>query len=163
MRLTAGMTASKSAEAYHYEAIHPSSRFGLELSSTMAEELNRFEMELRINTGTWIVRGQIVYNPGADTLSYLDSGGNTQVFASNVKLYSYNYLFNTFKLVLDQPLLKYSRCVVNDVEYDLSAYDLYASPDTTGPHMEAIVKIVGAADDNYGVYIDDVIITQNEP
>ncbi|GAH71394.1 unnamed protein product, partial [marine sediment metagenome] len=58
----------------------------------------------------------------------------------------------------------YIRAILGDVEYDMSAlsYRHTADPDTT-PHWEQIVDIITGVASNQSAYVDDAIVTQNEP
>lgn len=78
--------------------------------------------------------------------------------------YTYgNAAFNHIKLVVDHVTKKYVRLLSNNLAYDISAYSLASGLTDAAPHIEMILKTHADAADEAENYIDDIIVTQNEP
>ncbi len=160
-KLTTGSTGIYTVEIKHCEPILELSRIGLEVHITTHASVVIY-LTLDVYDGTDIVRGQIAYDATTNRLYYQNSSGAMVQLATGVNLYVSDYQFHAFKLVVDTAGEKYERLVVNDTEYDLSAYALRKAADATWSHVEVRLTVVGNNAGNYSVYGDDVIMTQNE-
>jgi len=75
-----------------------------------------------------------------------------------------DHAFNSMKLVVDYNTKKYVRLLFNDSAYDLSAYSLEESGTPTSPCIFVeyrVTNTLGAG--GARVFVDDFILTQNEP
>ena len=163
VKLTTGTTDPWSAEIAHLEAYPVLSKFGLECAATVHVSLAALYVDLQIFTGSNVLQGQVAYDPGADKLYYMDSAGILQELVTAVDLEENTQLFHMFKLVVDASGEQYRRLIVDATEHDLSAYSLRKAADTTSPYMQVRIIAVGGSGGNYSIYVDNVIITQNEP
>jgi len=68
-----------------------------------------------------------------------------------------------FKLVTDFENEKYVRFILNNDVYDLSSYTYEKTNDTSRPHLLVRYKLVSTGGTSTTSYVDDVILTQNEP
>jgi len=70
---------------------------------------------------------------------------------------------HTMKLVVDLNTDRYVRFILNETEYDLSAYsaNTFANPDQ--PHLGVKAILYSTAGFNADCWVDDIILTQNEP
>lgn len=139
------------------------SRIGLELSFAMGHNLWRFYWAIEYYDGENDHSFRIRYDNVSYLLSYYDSTGGETTFATQVKLYNAPTLFNYLKLVADLTENKYHRVLVNEVEYDISSKAGYTTPDNAIPHLEIVIQAFGILDTNLSSYVDDVIVTQDEP
>lgn len=71
--------------------------------------------------------------------------------------------FDTLKFVADFTTGKYKRLLINNQAFDLSKISFYKVAQTAKPLMLALIQLFTGADAAAIGYIDDVIITQNEP
>jgi hypothetical protein len=71
--------------------------------------------------------------------------------------------FATIKFTGDFVTGKYVRLLIQDKKLDLSAHTIWSQPDAVTPRMGARITAVSNVGTNCIVYIDDVIVTQNEP
>jgi len=94
-------------------------------------------------------------------LSYL--GADNAYHALDLYHYWVAYFFFTIKLVIDLKTAKYVRLIINNVSYDLSARSFYWVDTPHTPALIPMVKILTPGVYNCPAYIDDIIITQNEP
>ena len=73
------------------------------------------------------------------------------------------HYFYTLKLVADFITHKYARLVIGETEYDLSNYALYEGAASTVAYMRAEFVLGWLAGTDALIYIDDFILTQDEP
>ena len=85
-----------------------------------------------------------------------------QVFASDVSLSITATLFHTMKLVVDMEKKVYGRLILDDTSYSLAAIAALAVADVTIPAVRFRVNLIGRAGNNDLIYVEDVILTQNE-
>ena len=118
---------------------------------------------MEINDGASRVQFQVRYRDTDDDLQYRDSVGAYITFATDITLIDTNRIFHTAKLVVDGRLGQYLRFIWDNTEYDLSGNAGFTVAPLTVARMDVIIDLVGRAGQNDIVYVDDVIITQNEP
>lgn len=119
----------------------------------------RYEVNLKWLSGIVPVPGTFYY-AGPDWVEY-------QLFPS-LDIQDNLRLFNTFKLVCNFVDNKYIRFIANNVLYNFDKVStpngIFVVNDNTTPHMYVSLHLRNAADATAPIcYIDDVIITQNEP
>jgi hypothetical protein len=71
--------------------------------------------------------------------------------------------FDTFKLVADLPNKKYARLLVDDDVFSLGEYQPQEISDSSAPHLEIWILLTTYRNFPAWIYVDDVIVTQNEP
>lgn len=138
------------------------SRLGLEVSFFFDEDMTSIEFRLDGYTGSSYFRGAIRWHYVDQELSYWD-GSSWVSLLTSFGLAPETYLFQTAKLVIDVDAERYVRCLVNSTEVDLSAHALSLSSSATNYHGRAFLDVVGSSGTNSKLYLDDVIVTQNEP
>lgn len=162
-KLTTGSTGSYLAQIKRYSPFAVLNKFGVEIHATMHDSLDALYLILDIYTGSKVLDTSIAYEPSTNKLYYESSAGAMVELASDVNLYAYSYLFHAFKLVVNGESEEYVRLIVNDVLYDLAGVAVRTAADARAPYMEVSVMAVGDSGGNYSIYVDDVILTMNEP
>lgn len=140
------------------------SKYGFEISFTLNDGPIGYIVRLHIYDGTNRQESAIKLDRANKEILYLDSTNDWIKIADITNPNPNTRLFSTVKLVTDFENEKYVRAIFNSVEYDLSTHSTYKVADVTGYHMQIEFKVLekaGVGDDD--VYIDDAIITQNEP
>lgn len=140
------------------------SKTGSELSFADQDDDTKLELRSQFYNGTDIYRAAIRYVPDEGNFDVEDETLGWVTLASGISIPSHVYAWQTMKLVWDLDSKKYVRAILNDTEYDLSAYtpvdvgtsavrqliiDIYLWPEVTGGNRHG--------------YVDDFILTQNEP
>lgn len=162
--LTAGSDDYHSAAISRWMPYLSLSSFGFEFSFTHQNPFDYLVLEVFFYDHDFYYKYGIRYIPSEEKLQYVDEvGGFYQDLATGVKLLSSEYLFNTWKMVVDTVGVKYKRLLLNNLSYDLSAIPAYklASAPPTYQHFD--IYLEGREGENDKAYIDDVIVTQNEP
>lgn len=170
-KLTTGNVAGDMVTMVHYSPFPVTSRVGFEISFTVHDNLSDLIFSQRLYDGSDEHFARVRYRPATDVLEYLDRNAAWQNLAPSLVLLSATYILHTIKLVIDLNTQEYVRVIVDDVVYDLSALEpplllpLYRhTPDVlTTPHWEQLVDTITGVNANTSSYIDDAIVTQNEP
>lgn len=140
-----------------------SDRLSLECAFTVHPFMGAIQFSIRIYTQTRVVRGEILYNHAATTLSYFDAAGNWTVLNDDIELIVTTHMFHVIKIAIDKGTEHYIRCILDDTEYDLSAIAAYAADNVTNSYQWNEIRVIGTGDDETYSYIDCVITTQDEP
>jgi len=96
-------------------------------------------------------------------LEYYGPDPGYHTFATGVATLSNGLLANVGKLVVDFTQRRYRRFIFNDTEYDLRAHGVRSTLLVATTYLEATIHHIGAAGFNAEGYVDNVILTQNEP
>ena len=137
--------------------------FGVEASFTLNPANSYTILDVYLYDGTNWLNVAIQYSLITDRFSYRNSLGSMTVLAENLVLGESDKLFHTWKIAFDAPSQKYKRVILNETNYDLSAQGLWVYPSDISPRMEVRIETHTIGDVTVTSYLDDVIITQNEP
>jgi hypothetical protein len=162
-KMTAGSDASRVAQIarrFPYPAI---SLYGLEASALIDSNLQYLIITLELRDGATAYQFQVTYDPGNQELLVTIPGGSSVAVATGANLDTGYGLFHTFKFAVDLANDAYMRLIVNEAEYDISAYSSYSFSQATNPHLWVTITAYGNTGTNTVVYVDDVIVTRNEP
>ncbi len=101
---------------------------------------------------------------GTQLLIFDNNSGLVPVIADVEALWG-DQVYNTIKMVWDTVTGKYTRILFNQIEVDISKYEVVrvTPPPVAGKHMTAEIQIASAAARNDYIYVDDFIATINEP
>lgn len=157
------------AQLTHYFSFPVLSKIGIEASFTLGPvEIDHICMALTLEDDVEVKLAQIKLiraPPGSTlhTLQYLDADDNWVTFGT-AHIYSANHYFVPAKLVADMENDCYVRFLIANYSFDLSAYPLRVfSPPPTPAHAAFSIVVENGAAGNHSLYLDDAIITQNEP
>ena len=136
------------------------SRHALELSFDITT-VCLYSLSLSLYNGTRYYIGKVTYNPATTTLAIQRETG--AMVAIDAALALGTFSFHTIKLVVDFGLNKYVRLIVDQKTYDLSNYGLYSLASAAAPLLYAQADIQTLAVVSKTMYVDDILITKNEP
>jgi hypothetical protein len=158
-KFVCGEAVNDTATMLHYMCYPVLGKIGLEAAVEWhGAESFRFCWQQMLYTGAKLYYAFVRLDINAETLSYLDSAGAWQVFASGIKPYA--HMFRNSKLVVDFLAEKFVRFTLDATEYDLSAYGLRYIVSAAAPGY-----VLGLAHSRYDgavtdtIYIDDIIVT----
>jgi hypothetical protein len=163
LRLAAGSTLGRYAQASHSAPIPVASALGAEFSFTVDDNTDTWRLELFYDNGTtrWVMAAQYVHVPSPLLRLWTPSGFVT--VATPAALTAGTVPFNTLKLVGDPTTSLYKRLLLNDIAVDASSYTIPTQA-SIEPHLMAVrITHYGQAGGTTGGYVDEVILTQNEP
>ena len=160
--LTAGQFMTHYAEISRNFPYPTLSRWGFECHWSFDSDLDTLDVLVSVYDGTNLTTGKLRYDYGNQRLQYWDSDGAWQNLATSVDLEPGYGIFNACKLVLDLEEAEYERVIVNESEYDMEGVALQQGASAVSPGVKLGVRNTGDGSHNNVVYVDDVIITQNE-
>ena len=113
--------------------------------------------------GSTVKEAIIAYITDLTLLRIWVSGGTWKTLATAVRLYQDTTTWHSMKIVIDLNSEKYERIIINGVQYVKTEEYIESRPDTSLPHTNCGIEIDARVAANVTNYIDDIIITQNEP
>jgi len=139
------------------------SKIGLEWSFNLPDHIGAFFVGVTVLSGTAGWDATVGWDDALKKLLIYDGAGNPVPFATGVDLPINLPTWNTIKLVLDAETHRYVRLLLNERAYDLSAYAMHTFPWGAASRVDYHAFTNGRAGHNDAVYLDNLIITQNEP
>lgn len=136
---------------------------GVEISFTMDYRIDNLELRLLIHDTEDIHYAAIQYDHAESVLNYLKSNGFWEPLEEDIKLSHVENIFHTLKLVVDFENGLYKHVWLDRHDYLELDYPLQTFTNAELPYLRVRVSINAIDDTHPPVYIDDVIITQNEP
>lgn len=162
-KLHTSATAWNQSYIRHYMGIPVLSKFGLEVSFSLPSTNVNFYCEQAISDRVNIPKYGVEYDLPNKSLLYLGADNLYHTFATGIYPITLPYAFNTLKVVVDAVAKVYIRAIFNNTTYDLSAYSPYNPTTVSYTYHQAAITLENPAAEAKEVYIDAVIITQNEP
>lgn len=138
-------------------------KMGLEASWAFEDRIESIHFRLSVYDGVHHTLYQINYERVEERSRYVTTGGAGGDVVTDLKLHPSYILSHTFKMVVDLFAGKYVRAIINESEYPLLGIDAWRSDNEEEPRLEVEIKLTSVLGSNYRVYVDDVIVTQNEP
>jgi hypothetical protein len=143
---------------------HPAlSRIGLEVAFIPTSGTYWFMISLLRCTGTTMFEYSAWYEHATGKVWIGALGGNwILVGTPGVQSTFYNN-FVSMKLVVDLLAGRFTRLLFNQHRYDVSGYSSYSVSNPTPAVLGVRLMLLNWANSMSMVYVDDVIVTQNEP
>ena len=162
-KLRPGNAINDIAQMYRRQPIPVVSRLGLECSFSITGEARQLTFYMSLNAGTTADEWKVRWDSALSQLQYWTAGQVYTVFASNVTLYEDPTLFHTAKLVVDPVNHLYHRFILDGTTYDMHTLLPRGLGVVASPHLYVELREDTLAAVPTGTYIDDIILTQNEP
>jgi len=139
------------------------SKIGFEFSYAMYLDIKYIYCKLSFLHTTGKNEFALRYDRYNRTLAYLNSSGSYTDLSGTPSHNMLYHAWNTIKLVVDYKTKKYVRALLNSFSWDLK--DIAGDSDTAyyTPSLWIETRIQNRSAGEHYVYIDDAIITQNEP
>ena len=161
-RLLAGSDGDRNAFIERYAPYPVLSGFGVEFSFTQEASVDNVQLDIELFDGATVTSYIVRWDDVNNVLQYADDEGSFVTIASGVDLAIFTTLFHTVKLVVDAPNGVYNRLIVDDQQYSLAGIAAQSAVDLTLPRLFIGIMNTGLVGLNPTVYVDDVILTQNE-
>lgn len=136
---------------------------GFEVSFSYPSTGIQIYIALIIYTGTERLLGLLVIEPASERIRYYNGDVTWPTLVSNVDPAVGAQWFNTIKLVIDFESRMFDKLFINKDVHDISSYALYVNNSDAAPLLDTEVYIKPTTNVNRTVYIDDWIVTINEP
>ena len=160
--LTAGSTGSHDAFIEAMTPMLSSRSFGVSLQFSVHDVYETFQVRLIADSGIRLYDTRVRHDFAAQRLEIYLAPANWYTIPVLASVQSNERLFNYLKLVVDVHNMRYDRLLFNDHEFDLKAYPLHDWG--AGGWMINTVNIrnTGFLAQNDRVFVDNVILTQDE-
>lgn len=162
-KMTAGAGEFGAAYIYKYIAYKIPGKVGYEFSFTIDE--NTFSITLRFEyyNGSKHGSGKIRYLYESSKFQYLNSGGGWTDLLTSIALRTGPFNFHTMKLVIDTENHEYVRFLLDNHSESMADIAIQKSGSAANPSLYLGIEHTSEHADAKSIYIDDIIITQNEP
>lgn len=162
-KLTAGEGAGGYAMISKYLSLSRLGKMGFEVSFTVDADTDWVMIYIYYYSGSMLYQARIKYDMANTKLQYYNSAGGYTDLVTGVKVVTADECYNTLKLVVDLNNFKYVRLIFNETETDMSALSFGGAASANNGTI--ILAVRHNSDDAAvkSIYVDDVIITQNEP
>ena len=161
--LTGASEGSISPTVTHLQAFPVLSLLGSEVSFSLGGSIGSFYMESDVYNGASLSSFVLRWDDTVDALYYKDAAGAYVELLDTGQLIPHATLFHTLKLVVDPVAGEYVRAILNEAEVDMAGVAGRVSADATAPSWLIAHALASRAGNNDTVYLDDAILTQNEP
>ena len=163
LKLVAGTSGNPFARAVHSRAAPPAGALGLEASFTLTDNTADWEIVLEWSDGAtrYIIAVRYVHPPTSKLQIWV--GADWTTIAELTQQDADPKLFHTLKIVGDPSDGYYKRLLFNQWAYDLSSSQLPTGGVSSPYSLKATLRHNGDGDGAAAGYLEDVILTQNEP
>lgn len=124
--------------------------------------LSYIDFSLTIADGVNAAAGLLRYYPNEGTIDFYTLAGWVNV-ATGIHMVPERRYFLPIKFVVDMDTDYYVRLLVGEREFDLSAHQLAPLVPTANRYIDVEISLRGVAAATTEAYIDNFILTQNEP
>lgn len=139
------------------------SQIGFEFSFLRDSYLKQITIAIELETGADVVSAGATWTAATKTWTVTDKDGAVHNLTPTITLGIDYPMFFTVKLVADFINRNYIRLIINNTEFNLSGITLPVSAPGPSPKLQGFIVILTNSNDVCSLYVDDVIVTQNEP
>jgi len=163
MQIVTGAQVDDMALMEKYFSLLSDTRLGLELRVTRTGSNSMFYMGLYGDNGTNQYNGTLRWNWSNGHVDYRDSGGGWPNLKDDVLMDITDEHWLPLKVVIDWDNLEYVRALVEDQEYDLTGEALSFGATSGNRFILIWIWLIVSGAVSKDCWIDNVILTQNEP
>jgi len=161
--LVVGAAAADISRILKYFPLLSLGRIGIELFTFLSNVAGAYlRLYLVIYDGTNISAAELHLDQNARTATIITPAGPIVVATFAFPLVAFN-MFVPVKLVVDMNTDRYVSLLIGPDAVDLSTHLLVAGPASNQKLLEVNIELVGAAPGGSTAYVDDFILSQNEP
>jgi len=162
VKLATGNQASDYVNIERYFPLLPVGKYGIEVAFNNVGTDGTVYFEFHYHYNGYYYHGVVAIDFQNDNLLiYSDPDGYVTI-KSNLGLAEEDNLFHFIKLVVDTETGYYVRLLIDNTEYNLSAYKMYHLPEETADKIRIFVQLWTAKAASFYGYLDNFIFTQNE-
>lgn len=162
-KLTAGTDGARGAKVVRRWP-HPTvTKYGVELIWFTGDNVEYFDLVLGRQDGTDEHQFYLRYDDTDHTIKVKDADGNWDTFIEDIDLRSGSQPPILIKMVVDFDTDEFVRLIINQETHLFDGEPAYvlANPDYDSVRVD--VKLFGSSTGNGTSWVDDIILTQNEP
>jgi len=138
-------------------------RFGFEFTFIHNDDIQYMTATVNNYDTNEMYNSQVRYKMATKTLEVSTGSAEWHTVASDLKILSNDELFHTLKIVYDVNIGEYVRLILYDLEYDISGLPIHHVVTPGYKYTKLAISYINNIATNTDVWIDRVIVTQNEP
>lgn len=161
-KITSGNVIGDYSQIIKYTPYPKLTRIGFEIAFTCNGSMSTYNFSIILYDGTNYYECSLRYLPPTTDLQAYNDGAWVSL-STAIKIYNSSSLFNIIKIVGDFSTKKLTRVMLNHHQFDLTPYAMFTSDSAVGACLQFTVNALTAVNSNQPCYVDDAIITQNEP
>lgn len=163
LRLFSGTGGNPVAQGIWYAAYPQICRMGFEASYAISGTKHMLYHGLNVFKGAYYAAFRIRWTFPTGVIEIWDDGPGWHDTGLTIKEPTYDYMFNTIKMVVNTDTEEYQRFLINDVGGSLKGNyaERVGAPDN--PHLQCYGYSRGDGDEAQNVYMDGCILTETEP
>lgn len=162
-KLVAGDNGSGSAKLFRKFPIPVLGKYGLEFSVKIGSDTGDFLWTLAYHDGTSEHNYTMKYMVDEEEVWIKGSDGTYSVLIESLPLMFTYSPFQTIKMVVDFENDLFVRLIINEETHDISTYPAYIFTSSDSPNVRVDLQQRVTVGGNPASYVDDIILTQNEP
>ncbi len=162
-KLTTGNAVGNLSQITRHQHISIDTLIGFEVSFAGIPFNCEYHFRVLISMGTHIASTALRFIVPPRTLSLWTRAGDWHVIASGLNVFTSPHSFSTIKIVYDVPNRRYYRVHFNNLIFDISAHRFFEEAAANMPCIIPSIQFATRTAMNLSTYIDNVIITRNEP
>lgn len=163
VKITTSATNLQFSGIRKHEPMRFKSRWGLEVAFSMPTGRGIISVNFNVFSTAAQYAGRIKWNSLTTQLLYMDADQDDIVLDASLNLLRQDKMWHILKLVLDTDTGKYVRILCDGNTYDMSGIALSTAVSTQIPRAYIDVSCTCAESTSILLYLDDIIITQDEP
>ena len=137
------------------------SKIGFEVAFRPDNKLSNLWLLTDMYDDTYRHRGAVIYTPETGVWTFYNAAGGFTALSPAVSI-PINH-FSIIKVVCDYTIDEYIRLIVNNTTFNLEGEGIRRTTDGAGPYLGSTVNIINGAAGASTCYIDNMILTQQEP
>ena len=163
-KLTPGNAEDNYGQAAKYFKEQLTGRIGFECSFGVTSEVKTVSFGSMLQSPTHYYSPALRYDVQNEKIEYRNSAGTyTEIDDVSLGYVDNTGIANIIKLVVDFNTNYYLRGYLNEDEFDLSTYAIQETANEVSPFINNYVYATNNSTGVHSLYIDNIIITQNEP
>lgn len=163
VKLIGGSDGDRLAGMERYFPLPVTGKIGFEAHVAIAADVESVGLYTFYRTGTTQYFARVRWVLSTEDYEYFDSAGAWQDIDATKSLQVDDAAFHAFKFVVDTSSWEYVRAFLDDEEYSLAGVGLNSAVAALPPALFVQVILYSDAAANGCAYVDDIILTQNEP
>lgn len=158
-----GSTLTMLSEMDRSLALPVINRTGIEFSILFGLWVSQIRLYAHIVSLAQTLVYEVRYTVATDTWEFRNNALGWTALVPTIDLLPEGYCFHTVKLIVDPLALAYSQLIVDDLTYDMSGLPVGVVGGVFTPALFVEIGMTGTAAQIGLSWVDDVIVTQNEP
>lgn len=163
MKLVAGSDGLKYAAMFKRLDWLPSGKIGMEYFFNIDAESDTMLFRLEIYNGTRHLRANCIIDFDLDKITITTEDIGSKTIVTGADFFIGERRFHYIKMVVDPTTAMYDRMIFQGTTYDISAYTIDDVGASGKWYIRPNIHHYGDAGENAVCYIDNVVITMDEP